>query len=294
MKLTSVKMTTRHIIPISGKDSLCTALVQTARKPDVPYEYFFSDTGTELPETYAWLDHVEEQTGWHIQRIGKNLEDQIEVNGFLPSARARFCTRQTKIKPMEEWLDGEDAAIYYGLRADEDRVGLRPEPNITVSYPLKELGIDLPGVWTILARKDLLPPSFFWPALYDTVVDMIGPEDTWEPKLRPWERQNLFDGRSRSNCYFCFFQRQYEWVWLHDTHPELFNRAAAIESDIGGDGYTWTQGYSLHELSGRRDEVLNRRARIVAGRIEARRQHKLFAGEKGLIDTVQCGMHCGK
>ena len=41
----------RHIIPISGKDSLATAISQRARFPDVPYEYVYNDTRMELPET---------------------------------------------------------------------------------------------------------------------------------------------------------------------------------------------------------------------------------------------------
>ena len=63
----------RHIIPISGKDSLATALVQTTRYPNLPYEFLFNDVGCELPETYAWLDAVERKTGWKINRVGKCL-----------------------------------------------------------------------------------------------------------------------------------------------------------------------------------------------------------------------------
>lgn len=285
----------RHIIPISGKDSLATALVQSARDPSLEYEYFFSDVRTELPETYAWLDEVERETGWTIRRIGKNLEDQIEHNGFLPSHKARFCTRQCKIEPMEKWLSESDAVIYYGLRADEDRVGFRARSdNLRPAYPLREMDIDLRGVWTILDAQELLPPPFFWPALHQRVEDLIGPEDTWTPQLKPWERHMLFAGRSRSNCFFCFYQRQYEFVWLYDAHPDLFEKACEIERTTGGDEYTWRDGYKLEDLPERRDEILDRRARKVAKRITSRKQGTLFGGEQRLIDTVSCGMHCGK
>lgn len=51
----------RHIIPISGKDSLWTAIYQKQKDPSLPYEYLFNDTGAELPDTYAWLDKVERE-----------------------------------------------------------------------------------------------------------------------------------------------------------------------------------------------------------------------------------------
>lgn len=50
--------------------------------------------------------------------------------------------------------------------------------------------------------------------------------------------------RSRSGCYFCFFQQKIEWVWLYEQHPDLFVKAMEFEKD----GYTWNQGESLEEL----------------------------------------------
>lgn len=50
--------------------------------------------------------------------------------------------------------------------------------------------------------------------------------------------------RSRSGCFFCFFQQKIEWVWLYEQHPELFEKAIEYEKD----GYTWIQGESLKDL----------------------------------------------
>jgi 3'-phosphoadenosine 5'-phosphosulfate sulfotransferase (PAPS reductase)/FAD synthetase len=50
--------------------------------------------------------------------------------------------------------------------------------------------------------------------------------------------------RSRSGCYFCFFQQRIEWVWLYEQHPDLFFKAMEYEKD----GYTWGQNESLQEL----------------------------------------------
>lgn len=72
----------------------------------------------------------------------------------------------------------------------------------------------------------------------------------------------LLQWRTRSGCYFCFFQRKHEWVGLKDRHPELFDKAVAYEEKIRhqdtamqGRDYTWSQGESLHQLIERRDEI---------------------------------------
>lgn len=50
--------------------------------------------------------------------------------------------------------------------------------------------------------------------------------------------------RSRSGCYFCFFQQKIEWIWLYEQHPDLYQKSMEFEKD----GYTWNQGESLADL----------------------------------------------
>ena len=50
--------------------------------------------------------------------------------------------------------------------------------------------------------------------------------------------------RSRSGCYFCFFQQKIEWIWLYEQHPERFAKALEYEKD----GYTWCQDETLTDL----------------------------------------------
>jgi len=52
--------------------------------------------------------------------------------------------------------------------------------------------------------------------------------------------------RSRSGCYFCFFQQRIEWVWLYEQHPDLFAKAMKYENE--DEGFTWAQGESLKDL----------------------------------------------
>lgn len=51
--------------------------------------------------------------------------------------------------------------------------------------------------------------------------------------------------RSRSGCFFCFFQQKIEWVWLLEQHPNLF--AEAMEYERGD--FSWSQDESLEQLS---------------------------------------------
>ena len=50
--------------------------------------------------------------------------------------------------------------------------------------------------------------------------------------------------RSRSGCFFCFFQQKIEWVWLYEQHPDLFQKAMEYEKD----GFSWMQNERLTDL----------------------------------------------
>lgn len=297
----------RHIIPISGKDSLTTALVQMQRAPEYSYELMYNVTGVELPEVDDWLSRVEQYLGLSIHRVGKNLEDIIDEQGMLPNVKARYCTRMAKIYPMEDWIGVEPALVYYGIRADEKRTGYinTKKPNITPIYPLVEEGIGLDGVMERLHAINLMPPSFFWQSLYADVVQLLGSDAVLIERLHPIARQQLFAGRTRPNCFFCFFQRGYEWVWLLETHPDLFWRSVEIEETTGAEDYTWRYKQSLRELAEKAPQMKANRAKKVASAIcdmFAPKQAKWFDDGNGdeagdvpdMLQVVSCGLLCGK
>jgi hypothetical protein len=240
----------RHICGISGgKDSSALAVYMRDRVPDM--EYFFCDTGAELPETYAYLDKLETALGKPIERLNarKGFEHWFDVyRGALPSPSMRWCTKAMKIQPIEDWIGSDEAVSYVAIRADESgRKGyVSTKPNIKAVFPFVEDGIDHDGVLKILTDAGIGLPSYY-------------------------------EWRTRSGCYFCFYQRKAEWVGLHDRHPELWEKAVAIESkvikDAGADGdasfdtfamkgrqYTWSGGETLTELIARREEIMERHA----------------------------------
>jgi 3'-phosphoadenosine 5'-phosphosulfate sulfotransferase (PAPS reductase)/FAD synthetase len=75
--------------------------------------------------------------------------------------------------------------------------------------------------------------------------------------------------RSRSGCYFCFFQQRIEWVWLLEQHPELYEKSKAYEKD----GYTWIQGETLEELS-RPERVRQIKLDYIKKQVSLRAKHK--------------------
>jgi len=289
----------RHIIPVSGKDSLWTAIVQTRRAPDLPYELMFNPTGAETPEVDEWLNKASAFLGLPIHRVGGDLEEIIGEQGILPSMRARYCTRLAKIYPMEDWIGDDPAIVYYGIRADENRTGYiqNKKTNIVPAYPLVEEGHGISEVYGGLDTLGLLPPQFFWQSLYDMVKAKLGEYAPILDTLSPVERSQLFSWRTRMNCYFGVFQRSYEGVGLLEHHPQLFWRAAEIEETTGATGYTWQQGRSLRDVAANAATIKERRANRVAAMLLKSSQLPLFEDEHetpDLLSVVSCGLFCGK
>ena len=130
-----------------------------------------------------------------------------------------------KIHPYEKYIGSAPAYSYIAIRADKNRQGytgggkpvlLSEEPNIVPVYPFKDDGVGLADVQRLLDDSGLgLPRYYEW--------------------------------RSRSGCYFCFYQQIAEWQGLKERHPALFERAKAYETRSGRD-YTWVDGRSLDDV----------------------------------------------
>lgn len=220
--------TIRHILGLSGgKDSAALAVLMRDRVPEM--EYFFCDTGKELDETYEFLDRLKARLGIKIHYLEerRGFDHWLTVyGGLLPSAKMRWCTKKLKIEPLEEFIGDDEAVSYIGIRADEARDGyISTKPNIHAVFPFREQGIDRAGVIALLEDAGIGMPDYY----------------RW---------------RSRSGCYFCFYQKKIEWVRLADEHPKLFDDAISYEeAHADGRKYTWTPGETLRELIARRAEI---------------------------------------
>jgi len=221
----------RHVLGLSGgRDSAALAVYMRQNFPELNIEYFFTDTGKELPEVYEYLGRLEGFLGKPIKRLNPDRDFDFwlkQYNSFLPSPQTRWCTRKLKLHPFELWLrpmldDGVRVSSYVAIRADEEyREGYSSKhENLVVRLPLKDAGIEKAGVLEILDGSGLgLPRYYEW--------------------------------RSRSGCTFCFFQQKIEWVRLLERHPDYFDEAKSYEKTAVSNGspFTWSQGESLTELA---------------------------------------------
>ena len=317
----------RHVLGISGgKDSAALAMYMKTYHPEIDMEYYFSDTGKELPETYELIAELESFLGKKILKLEANhshknpFDHYLDIyNGFLPSSMARWCTQKLKLEPFERWI-GDDLAIsYVGIRDDEDREGyVSTKPNIQSVFPFRKhiwsievlhkvlhnsnreriaelykihgsegmLARSLEIVWEPQSpkylfsqkMKDLLQLSISTfnhvvfdflktenhPVSYLNEYSLLDNEDSVDikrvyqlfkengVKVPGYYEEIEFEvngkkgkyNRSRSGCFFCFYQRKIEWIWLYERHPELFCKAQDYEKD----GYSWMDNETLEQI----------------------------------------------
>lgn len=254
---------TRHILSLSGgKDSAALAIYLRDHVPEM--EYIFHDTDKELPETYDYLSRLEAILGKPIVKTSPTdtFDHWLRVyGGMLPSNHRRWCTRMLKLKPFESYVGDGPVINYVGLRADEPRrVGyISTKANITAVYPFRDDGLVRADIMRILEDSGLgLPPYMKW-------------------------------GRSRSGCFFCFYQQKIEWVRLYEAHPDLFEKARGYEEAAvkQGEQFYWCRNETLEELS--RPE---RRAQIIENwkatqdKLRAKRKHVPLIETLGGADPV--------
>ena len=222
--------TTHHVLGISGgKDSAALAVYMRENFPELDIQYFFTDTGEELPEVYEFLGKLEGLLGKKINYLNpeRDFKFWLRHNGnFLPSPQTRWCTIKLKLQPFKAWINewlnkGDQVISYVAIRADEEhRGGMQSHhKNLTVKLPFRENGLNKEDVLDILEASGLgLPRYYEW--------------------------------RSRSGCTFCFFQQKIEWVRLKERHPDAFENAKNMEKTAieTGTRFTWSQNEPLTEL----------------------------------------------
>ena len=138
----------RHVLGISGgKDSAALAIYLKNHYPQLEVEYYSSDTGKELDETYKLIDNLQIYLEKKIT-ILKGAEGSPLVSfdhflkmygGFLPSTQARWCTKKLKLEPFEKYVGTKPVVSYVGIRGDEEREGyISRKANIQSIFPFRK------------------------------------------------------------------------------------------------------------------------------------------------------------
>lgn len=215
-----------------------------------PFENEIGDTPTI---SYVGIRGDENREGYiskreNIQSIfpfRKNIWSEDVVKKFLANNNTAFIVEQyTKLNPINLEL-----ILSYVSQPISMRFTLKQKLNAlldadvklfnqvvfawlkTTDYPVgqldsfslldndENLGID--DVFRILDESGVGIPAYYKPITYTVEIDGEIKEGTYS--------------RSRSGCFFCFYQQKIEWVWLLEQHPELFEAAITYEKE----GYTW-------------------------------------------------------
>lgn len=97
--------------------------------------------------------------------------------------------------------------------------------------------------YPLLDNEDVLIRDDIFKILRESGVGVPG---YYEKKEFEVDGQKGEYARSRSGCFFCFFQQKIEWIWLYEQHPDKFKEAMKYENE--DELFTWNQHESLKEL----------------------------------------------
>lgn len=164
----------------------------------------FAETGDEWPETYAFIEQFERDVltrhGLRLDRVartGPTLEAYSTEQGIVPSRMNRWCTDKFKVRPIRAWLPTlpySETIMLIGFDAGEPHRAKPSEtPGITNRFPLIESGLDRQGCLALIRRAGVPEPM-------------------------------------KSGCFYCPFQRKAKWVTLARQHPDLYQRAVALDA----------------------------------------------------------------
>jgi hypothetical protein len=215
----------------------------------------FADTGGEKPETYQYLPVIQS----YLKRVKfppvvtvryqprtapySTLEGQCLHTGTLPSLAygGRSCSAKYKRQPQDRMIlqrfppaefvgEGKHVVRAIGFDASEERrtfagvvkaVGLDASENhrLTWAKPKPQDEDKKPS------REAWLDAHYFryWYPLMDWKMDRAACEEAIRAARLPVP--------VKSACFYCPASKKHEIVWLREHHPELLQRALAIEEN---------------------------------------------------------------
>jgi hypothetical protein len=203
----------------------------------------FADTGSEHPQTYTFLETMDgylAQRGQRIRRVRaeQTLLEMCHQRKFLPSRMSRWCTVESKLKPLWDYekrvfginpnRNELQVTRFIGIDAGEShRIRHVPQRYAVHRYPLIEYDLDREACQRLIEKSGLPVPR-------------------------------------KSGCYLCPFSARHELAQLSIEHPDLFEAMLQLEHTVNA---TWKvreapfhliQGLPLSQLFEQRDEILAR------------------------------------
>lgn len=192
----------RYIFSFGGgvnSAALMVLLVQQGAPLD---EVVFADTGSEVPETYQFLDVARayfEKNGVPLHIVTRpsagSLYDTCMKRRVIPSVIWRWSTRDFKVNPIHRYYRslGSPIAQYLAIAYDEiERMRDSSVSYVRNLYPLVDQKITREKCIAIIQEAGLPVPV-------------------------------------KSGCFFCPFNSAERWRWLQQQHPRLYGKAIRLE-----------------------------------------------------------------
>ena len=194
-------MQTRHVLSFGGGVNSVALMVLLLREGLPLDEAVFADTGGEVPETYEYLDVAREYLAARnvpltvVAKRGDSLYDTAWRRRVFPSAVWRWSTRDFKVTPIHRHYRTVGGHINQYMAIAWDEVSRMKDSRVeyvTNLFPLVDRRITRAGCVEIIEKEGLLVPT-------------------------------------RSSCFFCPFNSVDRWRWIYETHPDLYEKAVALE-----------------------------------------------------------------
>jgi hypothetical protein len=177
---------------------------------------------------------------WSLDVISKILDNENIANLILLYTELELDKPERILEVLKEPLSIKYTQIQK-LNALLD-LGIK-EFNKVVFQFLKSTNYPLSteNDFALLDNEDVLVRDDIFRLLRESNV---GVPQYYEKIEYEFEGQKGYYARSRSGCFFCFYQQKIEWIWLYENHPEKFKKAMEYEKD----GFTWNQHEKLEDL----------------------------------------------
>jgi len=190
-----------HILSYGGGVNSVALMILLLREQRPLDGVVFADTGGEVPETYAYLDVTRAYLAQHgvpftvVAKRGRTLYETAWERRVIPSTIWRWSTRDYKVLPILRHYRalGGHVNQYLAIAWDEiERMKSSRVDYVTNLYPLVDRRITRADCVALIQEAGLpIPP--------------------------------------KSACFFCPFGTLDRWRWLYATHPDLYEKAMALE-----------------------------------------------------------------
>jgi hypothetical protein len=199
----------RLIVSFGGGVNSAGMLVGMRERDMTPAAILFADTGGEKPETY---DFLKTMSVWTSENFG--LEIVTVRNSGMYGQLERECLDKRTLP-----------SLVFGWRSCSDKYKLRPQKQYAKGkFPSDEIkwavGIDAGELHRIGKFENCIHPLVEWGWDRDDCMSAL--------------RRALLPVPSKSACFYCPASTKSDVLRLRKNHPELFDRAVAMEKNTTG------------------------------------------------------------